>query len=306
MEVRWSATVTRTSKDGLPVYVKQYHEGDWGRSWDVVCARAARETSVLERLHGAQVFRGRLGTLTLANHNVTEGILTTFEVPGRPLDDYLLSAYRRPGKLCHKALFLAGRWLRQFQRMAPLADDYAQISQFDSSDLLEYCDRRAAHLQELGYVWPTRAQRLQLRTVLQKLLSIAEPLDRQHVLSHGDYGPSNVLWDERTLTPIDFSMIHVDVPLADVTYFIHRCQLLAVFFPWRRWPLLAWQRAFLRGYGRAGAETSPIYRAMMIRHWLCRLTSFVRKQPANMKQALHNAWIRRCARQNLTRLIAAV
>jgi hypothetical protein len=130
--------------------------------------------------------------------------------------------------------------------------------------------------------------------------------DQEPVWCHHDYCAGNMIWNGRTLTVIDFGMAGPGVPLLDVTYFIHRIAMLRIYVPWKRWPVGAWTRAFLRGYGRPEAAASPMYQALMIRHLLCRLLTYVHKPPHGLKQRLHNPWVRRCVRTTLLRHLSRV
>jgi hypothetical protein len=103
------------------------------------------------------------------------------------------------------------------------------------------------------------------------------------------------------LTAIDFATAHSMFPLLDVTYFVHRLEMQRVYRPWKAWPIAAWRRAFLRGYGRPDADRSPMWQALMIRHLLCRLTTYVLRPPRNAKQAMHDRYVRWWLRRRLSR-----
>ena len=96
-------------------------------------------------------------------------------------------------------------------------------------------------------------------------------------------------------------MATVDLALADVTYLIHRLEMQQIYRPWKCWPIGVWKRALLRGYGRDDAEISPMYRALMIRYRICRLLTYVRRSPRDLKQRLHDCWVRSILRYKLNR-----
>ena len=224
---------------------------------------------------------------------------------GRELATAILGKFRTTvDRECLNALYLVGKWLRRFQTLPVMPKDEETFTEDDPTDLVEYCDIRMRRVLELGYGWPTDTVRRKIGRCLTTLLEQASEQDRRRVWSHGDYGPQNILWDGRLLTPIDFNTAKLSYPLQDVTYFIHRLEMFRIYCPWRRWPLGAWRRVILQGYGRPDAEQSPMYRAMMIRHLHCRLNTYVQRRVTKLKQRIHNAWTRQRVRARLLRLIS--
>ncbi len=304
-QTRPASTICQTVLAGTAVYVKRQTAGQWGADAAVLRARATREADVIQRVEKSGLFESRLGTLHLVSADPEQAQIVTEKVPGQPLDEWLAGPYRRslrPQSL--RALFLAGRWLRQFQTLTAFPSDEGHFSANDPEDLLEYCRVRLQTIRECGYPWPDARARRQLEETVSELLSRATLDDRRRVWGHGDYQPGNILWDGRKLTAIDFGMASLRMPLSDVTAFLHRLEMLRVYSPWKHWPVECWQHVFLWGYGRPMAARSPLFKALMIRHWLCRLQSFVRRPTPTLKDRLHNAWIRRCARQRLAAAIA--
>ena len=304
---RWATSdVKRTERDGQVVYVKKYHQlEDRGVTAEVIRRRTGREIDLFRRLASHFATERRLGTLRLVYGDPESGTLATEEAPGSELQQTVLGRFRTAvDNECLKTLYLVGKWLRQFQTLPVMPGDKASFTEDDPDDLVEYCDIRMQRILELGYSWPADAIRRKISRCLTVLIERSPEPDRRFAWSHGDYGPQNILWDGNVLTPIDFNTAKPSYPLQDVTYFIHRLEMFRVYFPWRRWPLAAWRRAVLRGYGRPDAEQSPMYRALMIRHLHCRLKTYVRRPPLNLKQRIHNAWIRRCVRTRLLRKVS--
>lgn len=299
-----TSNVRRVEHRGRALYVKQYLEQpDLDVTAEVIRRRTAREIGLFERMASSPPRHRRLGTLRLVYGDAPSGILATEEVPGRPLGKSILGPFRRrAGRECLEALYLTGKWLRWFQSLPVRPGDEIRIMDDDPADLVEYCDVRMRKIVALGYGWPDDGMRATISGQLRRLIERSGPEDLRHVWSHGDYGTQNVLWDGATITPLDFGTAHLDHALLDVTYLIHRLEMLRIYFPWRRWPLAAWKRAILRGYGRPDAVDSPMYRALMIRHLHCRLKTYVRRAPLGLKQRIHNAWTRQCVRARLLRL----
>ena len=185
-----------------------------------------------------------------------------------------------------------------FQDLAPNGVDSVRLGSSSPIDLVAYCDIRLDRLQVAGYRWMTNQRRRRIVDAVSHLCGTSTEQDAL-TWSHGDYGPNNIVWDGRVLTPLDFAMANLDRPMKDVSYFIHRLEMLPVYWPFRRWPVAAWTRAFLRGYGRPNAEQTPIYRALHVRHLLCRLGTYVARPPRDSLQRAHNSWVRRRVRARL-------
>lgn len=303
LQERFSSRVRREFRDGRPVYHKRYIAGGFDATPEIIRARASRERELIAHLATSRLFKGPLGVPTIVATDPVAATVVTEEIPGRPLEESLAGRRReRASSSSTRAVCLVGNWLRQFQQLSVCDQPKQRVSLYDATDLVEYCRLRIGTVRELGYDWPGTDDERRILATLRNLVSRSGDDDRRSVWSHGDFGPGNILWDGKVVTPIDFAMAHPDVPLADVTYFVHRLEMLAIYFPWRRWPLGAWKKALLSGYGRPGAEDSPMYRALMARHFFCRLQTYVRRPPANLKQRLHRKWILRRVRQELTRL----
>lgn len=292
-EIRPSSVISRQVRDGRRVYVKRYVPGDRFRTDEVIRTRLAREVDVVARLAALPEMRGRLGILNVVEADPQQAELVSEEAPGRPLQHFLLGEYRRSvGRDGLSALYSAGKWLRVFQTLAVRTGEDARLTG-EPVDLVEYCDVRLGTIRKLGYDWPSAKARVDFLNQLDALVKQAPEQDRQRVWCHCDYGPFNVLWDGRVLTAIDFAMCKPGYSLLDVTHFVHHLEMLPLQFPWRTWPVRTWKRAFLRGYGRSGVEAAPMYRALMLRHTLCRLQSLLRRPGDGRLQRLHSAWLRR-------------
>ena len=302
-ELRPSSRISRQLRPDGAVYVKQYLVGDAYRTREVIQERTARETDVLQRLATLYGMKHRLGVPTVASADPERAELSTLEVPGKPLQDVLLSDYSSKTRLsCLSALYLAGKWLRVFQTLAPLDSDFIRLNQ-EPEDLVQYCELRLKSIADSAYGWPAQTTKRCLDH-LHQCIQASHENDRRKVWSHCDYGPWNMLWDGKTLTPIDFEMCRLDLPLVDVTHFIHRLEMLSLRFPWRRWPIAAWKQCFLRGYGRPDAAQSPMYQALMVRHLLCRLVGLIRRPGEKFVGRLHNAWLRRRVQAQLQNHLA--
>jgi hypothetical protein len=256
------------------------------------------------------------------------------EVNGESLSDVLENRrIVRNGRQSLAAVYLAGKWLRRFQSLPTYECEKYEGTSIDHQadgphlgltvgaqelnrllvgqllaeqgallgvdNIIEYCELRIRSICEAGDSWLSASLHQRISRTLAKLIERSNRKDLSSVWSHGDYGPGNMIWDGHKLTPIDFAMAHADYPLADVTYFVHRLNLVRAYRPWRRWPIEVWNRAFLRGYNRPNAAQDPMYSVCMIRHGLCGLAGLVRRPSKTWKQSLHNRWVQGCLRRRL-------
>ena len=303
-----NSRIQRKTVNGCTVFVKEYVPGGWRQTPETARRQAAREIEIAGRLPTLPDLHGRLGVMTIvesdSGSDAYPARVVTREVPGTSLMDVLRRAGRKTLRhSCVRAIYLAGKWLRIFQTLSTHDPETAAPPE-RPRNMVEYCDLRLDGLREYGYCWPSHSGRRRLLDWLQRRVERTADEQLRTVWSHGDYGPANLIWDGRVLTPIDFAACKPGFPLVDVTYLVHRLEMLPVQFPWRQWPLAAWRKACLRGYDCPDAESLPVYEALMARHLLCRLLTLVRRRPETGRERVHNAWVRNRVRAKLTRLFA--
>ena len=293
----------RQTVDGRSVYVKRHLSNGWLDTPEITRAKAGREVEVIRRLATLPKLNDRLGTIKIVEADLDNVRIVTEEVPGNLLQDVLFAAKRQTSQRnCLAGLWLAGKWLRVFQTLS--TDTAIDVSSpANPDDLVDYCDLRLQTLMELGHRWLNKNAHCNVIAWLQRQVEATDEEQLAKVWCHGDYGSFNMIWDGYRLTPIDFATASLGLPLVDLTYLIHRIEMLPLQFPWRRWPVTLWRKACLRGYGLPDADRLPIYQALAMRHLLCRLHSLVNRPAKNRKQSLHNAWLRRCVTSKIRRMI---
>lgn len=296
---RLTSQVVRETRAGETVYVKTLVSTEWEGSNAALRARIEREARLLERLRNVSKCHPRLGSQQVASWDADRFTIVTRQVSGAPLDSFLSAGGSSVSQRnLQKAMWLAGRWLAAFQALAYEPEDTTPIGNRTPVDLIEY-SRIRLEILAANYRWMTPDVSQAVLKRIAAHLDHASDDDHGLVWCHGDYSPGNIMWDGLTLTPIDFTMARVAQPLLDVTYFIHRLQMLSIYRPWERRPVSRWTAAFLRGYGRPDAASSPMYQALMIRHLICRLLTYVLRKPVNAKQRLHAKWVRACVRNRI-------
>lgn len=289
--------------DGRAVYVKHHLSNAWLDTPEITKAKAQREAEVINMIASLPNMADRLGVVRIVETDLDNVRIVTEEVPGRLLQEFLLAPKDRSSQVaCLASLFLAGKWLRRFQSLS--TDTTTDVSSpAKPADLVDFCDLRLRSLVDLGYRWPNENAHRSMIAWLQKQIEVTNDAQLRRVWCHGDYGPFNMIWDGYCLTPIDFATASLGLPLTDLTYLIHRIEMLPIQFPWRRWPVALWRKACLRGYGLADADRLPIYRALAMRHLLCRLHSLVHRPAQSRKQFLHNTWVRWRVASKIRRMI---
>ena len=297
------STIERQMVAGRPVYVKKHLASASWQTPSLVRDQVARDVEIVKRLASLSRSTMRLGVMKIVEHDFNNAQVTIEEVPGEPLYDVLRYADRQTLNVsCVRALHLAGKWSRFFQSL-PIDDGLVHSTPNNPEDLVEHCELRLQRLSELGYPWPNAAIRARMLGWLRRQVDATPKEHLKRVWSHGDFGPFNMIWDHRTLTPIDFASSATDLPLVDVTYLIHRLEMLPIEFPWRTWPVALWRKACLRGYGMPEADELPIYRALMVRRLLSHLKKLVERKPTTTARTWHTRWCRRWIRVKFVRLI---
>jgi hypothetical protein len=274
-------------------YVKDFERSGDPHLDAIADLRVQREVGVLKGLAQRTDISPRLGRLELIDSDPSARRIAVGEVPGTQLEAFLMQARGRgQRRSALRAAWRAGRWLRMLREMPVESLDMA-FQPDEALDPVAYAELRLRRIRYYGYPWPNEAQQQDVLRQIERLHDASETSDRELTLCHCDYCAANMIWDGEILTPIDFEMCRLDYPLVDVTYFIHRMEMLNVQFPWLLLPIDLLTRAALDGLGRPDVVQTPMYRLMMARHWTNRLSSLVSKKSERLRGRVHNAWIRR-------------
>lgn len=187
---------------------------------------------------------------------------------------------RRDQPVAETGCFLAGQWLREAQ---------AGLSQGDAV-------RTADQLEQ---AFTVRLERLagersiisshDAAAILTWVRATIREMSRDEALTtfaHGDYAPGNLLFDGQALWVLDFSVVHANTRLHDVTRFYHQLWLLTFKPGVSRATVRAWQTAFLEGYGARGLPGTPGFRLFLARHALAHLTGRAKRPSSRW-------WVRR-------------
>lgn len=278
------------SPAGVHLFEKRYRQDDKTCTLKVIQSRMTREAIVNERFQQIVPTSPRLGIPKTLEFDFDGARIVMAEAPGRPLLDWIRRR-RAPATGIIRGMHLAGQWLKMFQSL-PVTESDRQLVSDESLDLADYCQPRVDKIVAAGLWFDRGVTPEAVLALLREIWENDSQRSKSDCWVHGDYGPFNVLWDGRVLTGIDLAMARVESPLVDATYFIHRLEMLALQRPWRRLPVETWKRAFLRGFGAAGAEQFPVYRGLMIRHCLNRLVSMIEKPGKGYVSRAHDRWMK--------------
>lgn len=297
------STLVFAESEGRRLVVKRHLATGWRTSAESVRRQTEIEAAVVRNLALLPPSGGRLGRLSIVESDSAAARVVMEVAPGKPLEEHLFAAARGADAGAWRGVLsgfvLAGRWQRAFQELPPPG---CASRARPAEELEEVCADRLETLADLGFEPLCRRRARHILDWVRMQVRATPGGWLAPTWQHGDFGPFNLLWDGYQLTPIDFATCRLDLPLLDLTYLVHRIELLPIQFPWRRWPVQALQRAAVRGFGRPEATHLPIFRALAARHWLCRLQSLVRRPAAGWKQKLHNGWVRRQAWSRLVEL----
>ncbi len=294
--------VRRERWDDRWVYVKRYQNDNWDASPLVITQRLTLEIATLDRIAAQKEWHRRLGKICVVETDVEHGLLVTEEVPGWTLTDWIHYHYER--KDYRKSLrvhYLAGRWVKLFQRLKVTEAERRPIGSKNPEGLTEYLVIRIDELKRLGYRGLSDRQWKSLIRKFCRLESEIEQSDRRLVMCHNDYSPGNIITDGYHVTPIDYQMTAPGSPLLDVAYFLHRAEMARLYRPWLRRPWKQWRNAFIAGYGRADLTETPLYKSLLIRLYVLRLLTYARPKNPSIKETLHCKWLMAAIRHKLLR-----
>ncbi len=303
IEQRVSSLIQRVVRGGDAVFEKQYVTNDWDDDIALIRQRAQREVKLLRQIAHSDLFRRRLGVVRIADSNPEAATISTHEVVGMSLGQFVYHGKNVATDLT--PWFLAGRWLRQFQALKLEDGTYEAVSKRDPTDIVDYCDLRLRSFSDFGSQWPDETIRKALLQTVECLRDRCDADDTVPVWVHADYAPGNLMWDGHVLTPIDFAMVRQGASLEDATYLIHRMEMQKIYRPWLRLPVSAIRRAVLRGLSRPTSDQSAAYQMLMIKHKICRLHTYVRRPANSFKQALHDRYVRLLLKRSLWQAAAS-
>lgn len=200
------------------------------------------------------------------------GAVMTVRATGEPVAPLMQQACRRRASVSQVAESAAlsaraGSWLLAFQQAQPQPRGVRSPHLSTVDDFVTYVEARLARMQQR----PFRVDAPLLTRTRQALRqSLADDAILQSVTwSHSDFGPHNLLADDRRLTVLDFELMPQH-PWFDAAYFV---ESLAGY----RGPRYSaahverMQRAFLNSYGLTGDEA--LFVALRIRHLVCTAAS---------------------------------
>jgi Phosphotransferase enzyme family len=297
--------VRRELRGNHYVYVKQYATDNWDATQQVISQRLKMEVAALHQLSQQPHWPRRLGRIQVEDVDIGQGIITTSEVQGISLEDWVRNFKRCQYRESLGLFYLAGSWLRHFQQMKFKDDDFSSVGDKNPTDLCEYLSIRLNALKACQYRGLTEKQYAALLERTSALSKSMAPNDKRLVICHNDYSPGNIISDGYSVTPIDFQMTAWGTPLQDVAYFLHRLEMTRLFRPWLIRPWKRWRHSFVRGYGHNDLERTPLYEALTIRLLVLRLLTYSVAKPVNKLQAVHNQWVLAAVRHKLLKLMAS-
>jgi len=176
--------------------------------------------------------------------------IVTAESPGLVLKPVIMSYTRilslRDIKRLQKAVFLCGRWLRDFHHCVKAE------TEFELEGITLYVSRRLEILEDLGLI------RKDLGKILRKNL---EEIEKGYirfipsVLLHNDFIPGNILIDGEKVCVLDFSWAGRGCHYFDITAFWLELQRLGEMPHHSRSKVSLLQKSFLEGYGEVRQES---------------------------------------------------
>lgn len=262
-----------------------------------------RDVQGATRLEGIFGHDGTLGIVRPIGHYPDLGVVITRAVAAPNLGDaveqrgaWWPSAHARADLA--RGCSLAGQWLERLHEARPALVHWTPGQLHDDVTL------RIRLLRGFpGTYGLTARLEGQLRPWLEMRMADARPEDLVCSVTHGDYSPSNMLYDGRRLSVLDFTMVREAPRLLDMTRFAHQIGMLALKPHYRRSTLRALTSAFLDGYADPTLAASPLVVVFLLRHSLAHWLGTARRLKRHPRM-LGAWWTCAAHKRGLARLVA--
>lgn len=304
-------TVKITAEQHRPFSMLSWFETDDGRRFvvkvtrgDPTHARDGHEVSTARSMAPLFAESPNLQVLSPLAHYEKLGAIVTAAVDASSLGAQMerrLRGWPRTATIADLATgcALAGEWLARLHEGRPAALPWSV------SDLHEDIERRLNLLRD-------QSEMCRMDGPMRKAVGgwLSErlcdfPADTLPCsFTHGDYSPSNMLFNGSTLTVLDFTMARDAPRLLDATRFIHQLHLLTV-KPWYRPAVIApLERAFVEGYGDNAPGPASLLPVFDLRHTLAHwLGSAKRASRLNGPRRVFALWLCRYHRTSVQGLL---
>lgn len=247
--------------------------------------RLATEFKASQRLHAVLRHEKEFAVIKPVAHYPELLAIVSEESPGEPLAN-LITREAKLWPAAEKMEQLAKYCRRAGQALTAIQKATAEVSRFDSAELLEYVDVRLQRLLASQQVPFSAADRQQIMKFLQSAIP-AVPVEQLGLCgTHSDYAPFNVLAAPEKITVADFTMFKIGSVYNDLTYFYHRLEGYLHKPIYRPQTIRHLQNSFLDGYVEAMGKSKQgwrvsddlLFKILLIKHVVNNYSSIMRQR----------------------------
>ncbi len=225
--------------------------------------------------------------------DVVNHVMLTRESKGDDIQTYLNKSGHLFGTFDDKdkimeMMRLCGGWLRYFQ---DIPVDAGEENRITLEYLLDYINLRMDRIVEKTHIGFDAALQEKVNRYLRDQWARMDAGDNTISYLHSDFSLSNVLFDEKGVTVLDFTKKETGSVYKDLTRFFHQLILLSYKPSFKKAFVNEMQRQFLQGYGDGAVHEKPLFRIFLMIHVINHLGKSARFWEQSTRGKLYNRWV---------------
>jgi hypothetical protein len=224
----------------------------------------------------------------------TQNILISKESKGYDISIYLNKTAQmfpspRAQTIIMEMISLVGGWLKYFQSVA--VDDEKGSEEISLEFISQYINLRMDRIIEKTKIGFDESMRQRVNNYISNLWQKVGDERNQRCYLHSDLSLSNVLYNDNTITVLDFTKRLSGSPYKDLTRFYHQLTLLG-FKPTFQAKFIRYlESEFLRGYGNPRIMDEPLFKIYLMAHIINHLGKSARYWEQSFLSSLYNRWV---------------
>lgn len=221
-----------------------------------------------------------------------EYVVATRESKGSPISVYLNKIGQIfPSSQAHvkilEMLNLVGGWLKYFQQI-PIEENPEAVS---LSYILEYINERMDRMVSKTKIGFDVTMQERVNNFIRTQWELCTQQDKALSYLHSDLSLSNVLYNEGTVTVLDFSKNTTGSVYKDLSRFYHQLNLLSLKPTFQTKFVNYLKDEFLIGYGDEQIYENPMFKIYYMTHLINHMGKSARFWEQSLRSRTYNRWV---------------